>query len=1012
MGDRSDLEELRAARTGAEREERLAALFARHRSRLTAMVSLRLDERIRGRLDSSDVIQEAFLDSPERFSVARYAADGTPSWTAESFQADTAHAAAVAFDPDGNAVAVGNLLHDPCVGTDFAIAKYSPSGAEVWARRLHDGTAQSNSPFIRGDMDGSGFVDTWTHLFFPMFVARSSFPWDNLDAVDVNDDGRIDVTDVLALLGYWYLGQPLPPPGLGAPGVDPTPDCITATWYRNAPAPQSGALALGFTGCPAEVLGARGEVKTFEVTVTLSSDLDAGAQAWSFGVSAENLEIVSIAIDGTDAANAHPLGPAAEVVGVSGAFSAVVLDLDRTSWTPYLLPPRSTSTVARIGVRAAIPEAEVEGRLSFVDGIKGSGEPVEDIVSVGGVSYAPRVTGCSFPIRAPDCNGNGVPDALDIETGTSADCTGNGIPDECEPDCDRNGVADTCDLAAGTSLDCNRNGIPDRCDIAEDTSEDCDLNGVPDECQPDCDGDAMPDSCAIASGKSEDCNGNAIPDECDVGWTKIGFDEPRPIGPGDVFHEVALADLDGDGLLDLAGTTETGAEVAFGDGAASFGEAVLVPVATDPIRAWSLTIADIDVDGTLDLAIACGGGLAVLSGTGDGTFGAAARYPSNNDGVQLAVGDVDKDGFPDAATGGPWGNYGGFSVFRNRRDGTFAPGIEYGNLTFYIGSIVIADLSRDGIGDIATGNGLWLKGRAGADPVSAGTYSTSGVAEPIVLRNLAAVDLSGDGPMDLVRITGGVTSVFVNAGTGAFRTPVNFTTGGFNVVVADLDGDGDPDIATDGTPADGGRLILNSGKDKFATPIRIPMAEAGASLSQFQQPLVAADLDGDGLLDLVQPMKAGGVAFLRNHTVRPASPDLDGNGAPDSCDPDCNENGIPDALDLSSGVLHDTNSDGIPDECKAIERFRRGDTNNDGVFDISDPVNALGFLFTGAGGVTCMDAADSNDDGLVDLSDAVASLSNLFLGGPPPGTPGPATCGEDPPPADLLDCASYPGCGG
>ncbi len=32
----------------------------------------------------------------------------------------------------------------------------------------------------------------------------------------------------------------------------------------------------------------------------------------------------------------------------------------------------------------------------------------------------------------PDCNGNGIPDSIDIATGTSKDCNSNGIPDECE----------------------------------------------------------------------------------------------------------------------------------------------------------------------------------------------------------------------------------------------------------------------------------------------------------------------------------------------------------------------------------------------------------------------------------------------------------------------------------------------------------------------------------------------------------------------------------------------------
>jgi RNA polymerase sigma-70 factor (ECF subfamily) len=42
--------------------EALAALFGLHRDRLKRMVELRLDPRLRGRLDASDVLQEAFLD--------------------------------------------------------------------------------------------------------------------------------------------------------------------------------------------------------------------------------------------------------------------------------------------------------------------------------------------------------------------------------------------------------------------------------------------------------------------------------------------------------------------------------------------------------------------------------------------------------------------------------------------------------------------------------------------------------------------------------------------------------------------------------------------------------------------------------------------------------------------------------------------------------------------------------------------------------------------------------------
>jgi hypothetical protein len=84
-----------------------------------------------------------------------------------------------------------------------------------------------------------------------------------------------------------------------------------------------------------------------------------------------------------------------------------------------------------------------------------------------------------------DCNGNGIPDQIDIANGISTDCNSNGVPDECDPlvDCNANGVLDDCDLQFGTSPDCNTNNIPDECDIANGVSQDCDANDIPDDCE-------------------------------------------------------------------------------------------------------------------------------------------------------------------------------------------------------------------------------------------------------------------------------------------------------------------------------------------------------------------------------------------------------------------------------------------------------------------------------------------------------------------------------------------------
>jgi len=85
--------------------------------------------------------------------------------------------------------------------------------------------------------------------------------------------------------------------------------------------------------------------------------------------------------------------------------------------------------------------------------------------------------------------------------------------------------------------------------------------------------------------------------------------------------------------------------------------------------------------------------------------------------------------------------------------------------------------------------------------------------------------------------------------------------------------------------------------------------------------------------------------------------------------------------------------------------FRRGDANNDGNVNISDPVYISNFLFQGGPDISCYDAADANDSGTVDVSDIVFLYSYLFQGGAAPPNPGPTTCGPDPT-SDSIGCLS------
>ncbi|HLU47943.1 MAG TPA: S8 family serine peptidase, partial [Planctomycetota bacterium] len=93
------------------------------------------------------------------------------------------------------------------------------------------------------------------------------------------------------------------------------------------------------------------------------------------------------------------------------------------------------------------------------------------------------------------------------------------------------------------------------------------------------------------------------------------------------------------------------------------------------------------------------------------------------------------------------------------------------------------------------------------------------------------------------------------------------------------------------------------------------------------------------------------------------------------------------------------------------DRFRRGDCNSDGFFDLSDPITLLLSMFApGSLAVPfrCADACDYDDNGQLSITDALNALTRLTLGGLPPSAPFPG-CGEDTTP-DGLDCFAYESC--
>lgn len=91
--------------------------------------------------------------------------------------------------------------------------------------------------------------------------------------------------------------------------------------------------------------------------------------------------------------------------------------------------------------------------------------------------------------------------------------------------------------------------------------------------------------------------------------------------------------------------------------------------------------------------------------------------------------------------------------------------------------------------------------------------------------------------------------------------------------------------------------------------------------------------------------------------------------------------------------------DGVAEATTTVELrppplFRRGDGNDDGLFDLSDPIFNLEYQFLGMGAPACLAALDTNADTLLDLSDPIYNFDHQFLGRPAPPPPYPE-CGPE-----------------
>ncbi len=193
------------------------------------------------------------------------------------------------------------------------------------------------------------------------------------------------------------------------------------------------------------------------------------------------------------------------------------------------------------------------------------------------------------------------------------------------------------------------------------------------------------------------------------------FNAPVPFAVGGDPQAVTVADLDGNGLADIAvATTANTVSVLLQTSAGVFAPEVDYATGVQPI---AIKAADLNGDGKLDLLTANFGaasgptnqGLSVLlQGATPGTFAAPVNYTTEYRGSGLAVGDLNGDGKPDVAVAcqGLPGSPGAVSVLLQdaTTPGALLPAVNYAGNYGPMG-VAIADMNGDGYPDLVLADG-------------------------------------------------------------------------------------------------------------------------------------------------------------------------------------------------------------------------------------------------------------------------------------------------------------------